>query len=257
MGRVICLGTGAALNAERAQTSVAARISNGEALLFDASSGTIVLERLRSAGIPLQGIRHLFVSHRHFDHVGGLAPLLVAMVSLPEAHLTVHALPKTLGALRNLLALTIPGVEDWLGERLGWQELTPGGPIQAGDAEVTPFLVDHTVECAGFRIAQGDTTVVFAADTRPCQEVVESAHHADLLIHEAHGPGTEAEAAHALGHSTAAEAGEVARAAGVSRLVLTHFREGRFADPEKLAAEAKAAFGGPVEVARDLDAFGF
>src|SRR3954447_17867041 len=172
VGRVICLGTGAALNAERAQTSVAVRISDGETLLFDASSGTIVLERLRGPGIPLQGIRHLFVSHRHFDHVGGLAPLLVAMVSLPEARLTVYALPKTLGALRNLLALTIPGVEDWLGERLGWQELAPDGPIRAGDSEVTPFLVDHTVECAGFRIAQGGTTLVSAADTRPCPEVV-------------------------------------------------------------------------------------
>ena len=255
MGRVICLGTGAALNAERAQTSVAVRISDGETLLFDASSGTIVLERLRVAGIPLQGIRHLFVSHRHFDHVGGLAPLLVAMVSLPEARLTVYALPKTLGALRNLLALTIPGVEDWLGERLGWQELALDGPIRAGDSEVTPFLVDHTVECAGFRIAQGGTTLVFAADTRPCPEVVESARRADLLIHEAHGPL--AEAAHALGHSAAAEAGEVARSAGVDRLVLTHFREERFADPEKLVAEAESAFGGPVEAARDLTSFEF
>jgi ribonuclease BN (tRNA processing enzyme) len=147
------------------------------------------------------------------------------MVSLPEARLTVYALPKTLGALSNLLALTIPGVEDWLGERLNWQEIAPGGPIPAGEAEVTPFLVDHTVECAGFRIAQGGTTLVFAADTRPCPEVVESAHRADLLIHEAHGSLAEAEAARALGHSTAAQAGEVARSAGVDCLVLTHFRE--------------------------------
>jgi len=44
---------------------------------------------------------------RHFDHVGGLAPLLVALAPLPEASLTVHALPATLKALRELLALTI------------------------------------------------------------------------------------------------------------------------------------------------------
>jgi ribonuclease BN (tRNA processing enzyme) len=179
------------------------------------------------------------------------------MVSLPEARLTVYALPKTLGALSNLLALTIPGVEDWLGERLNWQEIAPGGPIPAGEAEVTPFLVDHTVECAGFHITQGGPTLVFAADTRPCPEVVESAHRADLLIHEAHGSLAEAEAARALGHSTAAQAGEVARSAGVDCLVLTHFREERFADPERLAAEAESAFGGPVEAARDLTSFEF
>ena len=254
---MICLGTGAALNAERAQTSVVVRLPDEETLLFDASSGTIVLERLRGAGIPLEGIRHLFVSHRHFDHVGGLAPLLVAMATLPETRLCVYALPGTLGVLRNLLALTIPGVEDWLGERLGWREVAPGGPVQAGDAEVTPFLVDHTVECAGFRIAQGGTTVVFAADTRPCPEVVESARRAELLIHEAHGPAAEADTAHLMGHSTATEAGEIAREAGVGRLILTHFREARYADPEKLAAEAASAFGGPVEAARDLDTFEF
>ncbi len=255
MGRVIFLGTGAALNAERAQASVALRLRNGETILFDVSGGTIVLGRLEAARIPIGGVHHLFVSHRHFDHVGGLAPLLISMVSLPEARLTVHALPGTLRALRNLLALTIPGVEDWLGRRLDWREVAPGSPILAGDAEVTPFLVDHGVECAGYRIAQGDSTAVFAADTRPCPGVVEYAHRADLLIHEAHGLEVEAGTAHYLGHSTAAEAGEAAREAGAGRLVLTHFRAGRFADPGELAAEAGEIFGGPVEAARDLDVF--
>jgi ribonuclease Z len=254
---VICLGTGAALNAERAQTSIALRLPNGEPILFDASSGTIVLGRIQSAGIPLEEIRHLFVSHRHFDHVGGLAPLLISMIPLPEARLTVYALPGTLRALRNLLALTIPGVEDWLGRRLEWREIAPGDPVPAGDAQVTPFLVDHGVECAGYRIAVGDSTAVFAADTRPCPGVIEYAHRADLLIHEAHGLEIEAETANALGHSTAAGAGEVARQAGVDRLVLTHFRSARLADPGELVAEARETFGGPVEAAHDLDAFEF
>jgi len=44
---------------------------------------------------------------------------------------------------------------------------------------------------------------------------------------------------------------------GVGRLVLTHLRAGRHADPGELAAEAADAFGGPVTAARDLDAFDF
>jgi hypothetical protein len=40
-------------------------------------------------------------------------------------------------------------------------------------------------------------------------------------------------------------------------MVLTHFRPGHFVDPAKLAAEAEAAFGGPVEISRALDAFDF
>jgi ribonuclease Z len=257
VGRLICLGTGDPLNAERAQTCLAVRLPGEEALLFDSSSGTVVLGRLQTAGIPLDRIHHLFVSHRHFDHVGGLAPLLISMASLPEAHLTVHALPGTLRALRELLALTIPGVEDWLGERLRWRELAPKSPIQAEDVEVMPFLVDHSIECVGYRLEQGGSTMVFAADTRPCQSVVEHAKGTDLLIHEAYGTSGESDAAHFRGHSTAADAGAVAREAGVARLVLTHIRAGRFADPEELAAEAGENFGGPVEAARDLDTFEF
>ena len=257
MGRVICLGTGDPLNPERAQTSIAVRIPGDETILFDASSGTILLGRLGDAGIPVEKVRHLFVSHQHFDHAGGLAPLLIVMASLPEAFLTIYALPGTLRALRDLLALTIPGVEDWLGDRLTWRELTPEESIQVQDAEVTPFLVDHTVECVGYRVAQNGSVLVISADTRPCRAVIEHSRGAELLIHEAYGTKVESEWAHVIGHSSAADAGEVASAAGTGHLVLTHLRETRFANPEILVAEAGAAFGGPVEAARDLDTFEF
>jgi ribonuclease Z len=113
------------------------------------------------------------------------------------------------------------------------------------------------VPCVGFRVALGGSTMVYTADTRPYPAVVENAREAELLIHEAYGPGSKAERAHALGHSAASEAGGAARAAGAKRLVLTHFRASRFVDPKELAAEAASAFGGPVEAARDLDTFDF
>lgn len=256
-GRVIFLGTGDALNWERAQTSLAMPLAGDETMLIDASSGTVLLRQLEAAKIPLESVRHLFVSHLHFDHVGGLAPLLIAMVPLPGASLAVHAMPRTLKGLSELLALTIPGVEGWLGERLSWRELAPGKSVRVNDAEVIPFRVDHDLECVGFRVARAGSVVVFAADTRPCPEVVENAKGVDLLIHEVYGLKAEAERAHALGHPTAAEAGMVARDAGARRLVLTHFRASRFADPKALAAEAEASFGHLVEVAGDLMASEF
>jgi ribonuclease Z len=117
--------------------------------------------------------------------------------------------------------------------------------------------VDHGLECVGFRVEQGGAAMAFAADTRPCPNVVEYAKGTDLLIHEAYGLEDDAERAHAFGHSTAAEAGRAAREAAVGRLVLTHLRASRFVDLGQLATEAKAAFGGPAEVARDLDTFDF
>jgi ribonuclease Z len=257
MGRVIFIGTGDPLNGERTQSCLAVPLAHDETMLFDTASGTDILRQLESAGIALESVRHLFISHRHFDHAGGLAPLLTALVPLPNAAIAVHAAPDTLRALRELLLLTIPGVEDWLGKRLRWRELALGRTTEAGNARVSPFEVDHGVECVGFRISQGASTLVYAADTRPCENVVEHARGADLLIHEAYGLEDETERAHTLGHSTAEEAGEIARRAKARRLVLTHIRASAFVDTVDLAAEAKAAFGGTVEVAGDLDSFDF
>jgi ribonuclease Z len=251
--RLIFLGTGDSLNPERAQTSLALPLAGNETMLIDASSGTVLLARLEAAGIPLESVRHVFISHRHFDHVGGLAPLLTGLAALPEASLTVHAASETLRALRSFLGLTIPGAEDWLGKRLGWHELVPGKPAEVAETEITPFLMNHGLECVGFRVARADSVAVFAVDTRPFPEVVENASGADLLIHDTYGLHSEAEQAHAMGHSTATDAGEVARAAGVLRLVLSHLRASRFVDPEALVAEAESAFGGPVKAAEDLD----
>lgn len=255
--RLIFLGTGDSLNPERAQTSLAVPLAGGEAMLVDASSGTVLLARLEAAGIPLEAVRHVFISHRHFDHVGGLAPLLTGLAALPEAALTVHAAPETLRALRTYLGLTIPGAEDWLGKRLCWHELGAGRPAEVGEIEITPFSMNHGLECVGFRLGWADSLAVFAVDTRPCPEVVENARGADLLIHDTYGPHGAAEQAHAMGHSTATDAGEVARAAGVQRLLLSHLRANRFGDPEALVAEAESAFGGPVKAVEDLDTVQF
>ena len=257
VSRPIFLGTGDSVNGERAQASLAIPLPSDETMLIDASSGTVLLGRLETAGISLESVRHLFLSHRHFDHVGGLAPLLASLAAHPEASLIVHATPETLCVLRRLLDLTLPSAKNGLGKRLSWSEIVPGRPTEVEGAEVTPFLVDHGVECVGFRVAKADAVAVFSADTRPSRAIIENASGADLLVHEAFGPEEAAEQAHAMGHSTATEAGEAARSAGVRRLALTHLCASRFVCPQALAAEAESAFGGPVDTAKDLYTFEF
>lgn len=257
MGRITFLGTGDPLNHERAQTALALDLPDGETLLVDTSSGTVLLTQLRAAGIPLERIRHLFVSHRHFDHAGGLAPLLVALVAAPAATVTVHALPETERALHELLQLTIPGVETWLGSRLRWQALAPDEPVQVADIAVTPFLVEHGIECVGFQFARGGKRAVFTADTQPCDNVGRYAKGAELLIHEVYSLDADARTAHLFGHSTARDAGDAAHAAGVGRLLLTHFRASQFSVPATLCTEAAEAYGRPVDAAADLDAIEF
>jgi ribonuclease Z len=85
--------------------------------------------------------------------------------------------------------------------------------------------------------------VVVLGDTMPCDSAVELARGADLLVHEATFSHKLAEKAREYGHSTAVDAAETARAAGVRRLLITHFSS-RYKpeDLKNLEEEARSVF---------------
>lgn len=250
--RLTFLGTGDPLNYERGQTALALTLGAGDTALIDTASGTALLSRLRTANIGLATIRHIFITHRHFDHAGGLAPLLVALVAAPGSEVTVYAMPDTSRALHGLLELTIPGVETWLGTRLRWRELATGTPLRVDDLTVTPFAVEHGLECVGLELDHGNRKTVFSADSKPCANLTRAASDADLLIHEAYSLESGAEMAHLFGHSTARDAGDAARAAGARELILTHFRASEFVDTAALVDEAASVYGPKVRAAHDF-----
>jgi len=64
--------------------------------------------------------------------------------------------------------------------------------------------------------------VAICADTAPCKNAKQLAQNADLLVHEATFASQDEDMASATGHSTALQAAEVAKAAGVKKLALTH-----------------------------------
>ncbi|MBI3910266.1 MAG: ribonuclease Z [Armatimonadetes bacterium] len=93
-------------------------------------------------------------------------------------------------------------------------------------------------------------SVAFCTDTRPCAAAVDLARDTDLLIYEGTFDASSATEAHRKGHSTVAEAAQIALAAGVRRLAITHLSP-RYRDVEPLLEQARAIFPNTL-MARDL-----
>ncbi len=92
--------------------------------------------------------------------------------------------------------------------------------------------------------------LVISGDTAPCETLAIAAHRADLLVHEATFGEDERDRAAQTGHSTAAQAAQIALDADVKLLALTHL-SARYGGGE-LRAEARAIFA-DTELPRDFD----
>jgi ribonuclease Z len=79
--------------------------------------------------------------------------------------------------------------------------------------------------------------VVYSGDTRPCQNIVTLAKDADLLIHDT----TFTEEIEDRMHSGAKEAAQIAKKAGVGKLVMTHFSR-RYASTDEIEGQARKIF---------------
>lgn len=92
--------------------------------------------------------------------------------------------------------------------------------------------------------------IAYCTDTRPCNNSVELARNANLLIHEATYAEDLAQEAPPRGHSTASQAATIAERAQVERLLITHFSP-RYLDSSVLLSEARNIFPA-TDAARDL-----
>ena len=138
-----------------------------------------------------------------------------------------------------------------------WRARGPGSfdPDRARELGVTPgpdfgrLQQGETVDGVRPEQVMGEARrgrkVVLTGDTAPCDMTRLVAWEADLLVHEATFADDEAERAAETLHSTARGAAELASAAGVAMLALTHLSP-RYAGAE-LRDEARAAFAGPPE----------
>jgi len=134
-------------------------------------------------------------------------------------------------------------------DALGVQPGPERGILQGGD----PVTLDDGRVITPDEVlgpARPGRKVVITGDTAGAPSVIQAAHHADLLVHEATFGDEDRERARETLHATATEAAQVAKLAEVRLLALTHISP-RYAGGE-IAREARAIFPETV-VPRDFD----
>ncbi|MCY4576160.1 MAG: MBL fold metallo-hydrolase [Chloroflexi bacterium] len=152
-------------NAESAATRLAGIVIDGRVAL-DAGSLTrsLTLEEL-------QDLRHVFLTHRHYDHIRDLPALAYATPLAGTLH--VYGLADTLDALAAHLMNNViySAYQERIGQdgnpRAQFHTLELDNAVAIGDLAITPRAATHTAPALGFLVSNGERSLYYTGDTAP------------------------------------------------------------------------------------------
>lgn len=202
--------------------------------------------------------RHLdgvVLSHLHPDHFFDLVPLVYALRFLYTGR---HRIPLWLPPdgterLQRFFA-SLDLDRDFLDRHFDVEEYEPSRSIRVGTIKIEFAPTQHFVPAFAMRLTPWDRdtpAIGYSSDTGPSEVVARLLTGVDLAIVEASlVEYPEDEEFH--GHLTGKEAARLARQAGVSRLILTHYAESEGA---QLLRQALGGYQGLAAMAGEGDTY--
>jgi ribonuclease BN (tRNA processing enzyme) len=211
----------------------------GTNLLLDAGSGTFAnLQQLGNAAL----IDAVVLTHEHPDHWMDLEAFAVWAGYGPGR--STFREPGT----SPLPVYAPPGLREWShfadASWLDWHELLPSMVIAIDPFVLRLVATDHSVPTVAVHVSHEGASLVYSSDSGPGWSVEEMGDDIGTFLCEAsYTQASEGQ----LQHLSGRQAGTMARAAGVGRLILTHRWPTVSADDVR--QEAELAFGRPVDQA--------
>jgi len=199
-------------------------------MLIDAGTGL--------GDLPLNqmtGIRRIFLTHSHMDHIVGLPLLADSMYGVHEEPVVVYAQEQTIEALKShVFNWTIwpdfselPSKEN---PSIKFEVMNPGDKVSIRSREIEMIQVNHTVPGVGFCLADEQATVAFSGDTTTNDnlwDVLNGYDKIDLLFVEAAFPDNDLEISKISKHYCPRLLGEdVLKMKHRPDIWLTHFKPG-------------------------------
>lgn len=250
MIEIIIIGSGTCVPSLRRAGPAACVRSEGFTVLVDSAAGT--LRQLLAAGIPYQSVDLILYTHRHPDHVAEFVPFVFATKYAPDfARSRPVQILAGEGFAQFHTALKA-AFGEWVDPDPAMVRIEEIPCNMPAALQIPPFTirtapVEHTPASLAYRLdARSGGSVVFSGDTDYSETLIELARGADLFVCECAAP----EGRKVKKHLMPSEAGRMAEAAGVSRLLLTHFYPA--CDESDLITPCSAHFRGPILLAEDL-----
>ena len=241
---VTLTGTGIPLpNNNRAGGGVL--VQTGELnLQFDAGRATSM--RLSALGLFPTDIDVVFLTHHHSDHLQGLDDLVFTrQIRRPDGSILLgnslfhviapdgpirYFLDHLLDSWKSDFEVRSQNRNEPFAPTLEAKFFKPSSTAQViweqGDVKVSASTVQHDPvrPAVGYRVDSPDGSVVVSGDTSVCDEILELANGAHVLVHEAMLTDvTNRRSPHIVHyHSDSVALGELAMKAGVKKLMLTH-----------------------------------
>lgn len=263
MAELIMLGTGIAMVTRCYNTCFAIK-NDEEYFLVDAGGGNGIMGQLEKAGISYEKMHHMFVTHGHTDHILGAIWVIRTYAELMLANkyagvFTVYGHDEVVNMLNTFCEMLFPGyLLKYINNNIFIKEVKDGDILQVNGLQLTFFDIASTkAKQFGFQAILPDGQKLVCLGDEPYQEVSRQyVEKADWLLAEAFCLYAEREIfrPYEKHHSTAMDAGKLARQLGVKNLLLYHTEDTNLENRKALyTREAKSVFNGAVYVPDDLE----
>jgi ribonuclease BN (tRNA processing enzyme) len=245
--KLTILGSGTNVHPTRAAAGYL--VKTDHLLLFD--FGPRTLKNLMKAGVDRHKIRHILFSHFHADHFADFVHFFFDAVFYSKfigkrPGLTIIG-PRGTRKLFGIMLKNFPGFSA-ARFKTAIRDVKDQ-TFTIGRTRITARTVEHSkrLHCLGYRIEYGRKVLAYSGDSMYCKSLIQLCRKADVAVLDCSFPIQRRETTN---HMHAGDCGKVAAAAGVRRLVLSHFYP--IAERYDVTRQAARHFKGRIVKGRDL-----